>query len=1430
MHMKKYNFYLTILIMLLAFLLLISLTSLFDYFLKQPEFNLTSVFSMQTLQTFLLIALFFTFYIFRKNLFKEKILFEKYEIFYNCLENSSELGLLLLDEQGKVLFSNASINNILGVDITSSFNLFDYLPIKNIIDKNINFQERGELFLSEVKSSQDCKVSFDLWLKQIEIDHQSAFLTLIKRHKINKSEAILRALFDKTNDMIVIIDKNGLVIDFNSAFLTHYGLKSEEVLNKYLLNVIFKNETNDPTIESQRQKIEDKFKKIIETGDVSLIPETIKGNLTLKGNKTHILKKPFRIDLDYGEYFFASVTTDITELQNLIDQLNELNSQLENKVKEKTEELAKTIVDLQEANKKLAEEIEKRKVFEEELKKSEENYWNFIDNLPVGVYRTNLDGNFIIANRTLARILGCKDVEELKRFSATEFYKTREKRNEVLQQHSQEKQNLVKVETELITKDGRRIFVNDYGRSLFNQETGEVLFDGVIVDVTEKYQIEKELEKNEKRFRELFENLNEILFQMTEEGEILLVSPSVEEVLGFNPEELKGTKFSNLLEKPNWFERIKEILLEKNEARSVLISFKTSNNKIRFLKGDFFLFEPEPGIQYIQTLLRDVTDEIENQNFMSSIFTIFRTFNQERDLFEIADNIMKALEYLTNVRNFIFGLVDEEDNSLKIIKHIDRFGNRFFKLSLSDDNHPIIECIHNQKISLYQDKDLDSFWFDKRFQPPSALVTIPLLSRSGVIGVIAIYSYSSEKLLTKAHTYYLNTLAEQISLGLERKLLADKLRVQLKLFEVLIESIPYPIYYRDLINKKYRFCNSAYEVFAERPKAEIIGKTPDEIFDKEIAEFLYEKDDEVISKQSTQAYELIKSDSKGERKIYLSIRSPIIIEQLNEKAVVGILIDITERRQYEEELQKALEYNKLILDLVPVAIFTIDTDTKITSWNKFAEEITGYTFEEVVGNSCFLCDNINVFRRCEIIDRQYDSTPFEKVMKFKNKSGRELIISKKATQLRDRNGNLIGGIEVFEDITLKEEFQRRLSYLAETNSRLATISNLAINVEDKETLIDVLLPVVLQISNSKGVCFIEGSQIHENFTLTRLIDYKFNEKQISSLFVPIEKFINTYLGKVFLQRESLVIDSASEDRLIAELSFLNGERLVIVPLQSGEEVYGLLIVYGKEEEYTEGEISSIERFALIFATNVDRIRYQSELQNLLIKQFQINELHSNFINLISHEYRTPLQAVILSAEILKKHFDKLTPEQKEKQFQRIEKAVKEMNDMLENVILFNKLSQPQERVNFELVDSKVFFESLLRDYILYYQDTAKINFKIHTKQKKVNVDYKLLQIIFGNIISNGVKYSQPNPEIDIDINILNDKIHLKFRDNGIGISKEEIPYIFEPFYRGKNIKTISGTGLGLSIVKNAVDLLGGHINVESELGKGTTFEIELPLM
>ncbi|NJO86043.1 MAG: sensor histidine kinase [Synechococcaceae cyanobacterium RM1_1_27] len=98
-----------------------------------------------------------------------------------------------------------------------------------------------------------------------------------------------------------------------------------------------------------------------------------------------------------------------------------------------------------------------------------------------------------------------------------------------------------------------------------------------------------------------------------------------------------------------------------------------------------------------------------------------------------------------------------------------------------------------------------------------------------------------------------------------------------------------------------------------------------------------------------------------------------------------------------------------------------------------------------------------------------------------------------------------------------------------------------------------------------------------------------------------------------------------------------------------------------------------------------------------------------------------------------------------------------------------------------------------------------------------------------NLLSNAMKYSQPHQIVELRLKAHTDQILLEVMDQGIGIPEQDHPYLFDPFHRGRNVGTIPGTGLGLTIIKRLIDLLAGSIEVESQLGVGTTFRVRLPL-
>jgi signal transduction histidine kinase len=122
-----------------------------------------------------------------------------------------------------------------------------------------------------------------------------------------------------------------------------------------------------------------------------------------------------------------------------------------------------------------------------------------------------------------------------------------------------------------------------------------------------------------------------------------------------------------------------------------------------------------------------------------------------------------------------------------------------------------------------------------------------------------------------------------------------------------------------------------------------------------------------------------------------------------------------------------------------------------------------------------------------------------------------------------------------------------------------------------------------------------------------------------------------------------------------------------------------------------------------------------------------------------------------------------------------------------------------------------------------------LNLSFDIEDKKLFLDQKLMRFIFNNLLSNAAKYSPEGGTIDFSISTCNKNLVIKVSDEGIGIPAEEIGKIFDPFYRSKNTEMIEGTGLGLAIVKFAVELHNGEIKVNSEMNKGTTFLVKIPL-
>ena len=238
---------------------------------------------------------------------------------------------------------------------------------------------------------------------------------------------------------------------------------------------------------------------------------------------------------------------------------------------------------------------------------------------------------------------------------------------------------------------------------------------------------------------------------------------------------------------------------------------------------------------------------------------------------------------------------------------------------------------------------------------------------------------------------------------------------------------------------------------------------------------------------------------------------------------------------------------------------------------------------------------------------------------------------------------------------------------------------------------------------------------------------------------------------------------------------------------------------------------------------------ERNIRSALVREQELNELKSRFISMASHEFRTPLSAILSSAILIEKQNEPGKEVKREKYIGQIKTNVRNLVVILNDFLSLSKLEEGKVTAHKEKFDIVQFSKSVVEEIDSSKKYGQKIIIK--HKQPTINVllDPKLTRHILTNLLSNAIKYSQENKNIDLILNKNQENIVIKVVDRGIGIPQEEQSNLFQRFFRADNSSIIQGTGLGLHIVKQYVELMGGRVTFKSELNKGATFIVEMPI-
>lgn len=242
----------------------------------------------------------------------------------------------------------------------------------------------------------------------------------------------------------------------------------------------------------------------------------------------------------------------------------------------------------------------------------------------------------------------------------------------------------------------------------------------------------------------------------------------------------------------------------------------------------------------------------------------------------------------------------------------------------------------------------------------------------------------------------------------------------------------------------------------------------------------------------------------------------------------------------------------------------------------------------------------------------------------------------------------------------------------------------------------------------------------------------------------------------------------------------------------------------------------------------ERKQVEGEIYKALAKEKELNDLKSRFVSMTSHEFRTPLSTILLSASLLERYGSQWNDERRLSHLQRIQISVKQMTQLLDDVLLIGKAEANKVSFNPTFLDLKQFCYELIEELRINDGHQHTITLAVHGSCHAC-VDAKLLRPILSNLLSNAIKYSPAGSNIQFGLICQDNEVVFRVQDEGIGIPLSDQLHLFESFHRAANVGVISGTGLGLAIAKKFVDLHRGEISVESEIGVGSIFTVKLPL-
>ena len=542
--------------------------------------------------------------------------------------------------------------------------------------------------------------------------------------------------------------------------------------------------------------------------------------------------------------------------------------------------------------------------------------------------------------------------------------------------------------------------------------------------------------------------------------------------------------------------------------------------------------------------------------------------------------------------------------------------------------------------------------------------------------------------------------------------------------------------------------------------------------------------------------------------------------QLPSAEVVILFNDISNRINTEKALRESQKGYKILFNNASDSIFIHDLEGNFINVNHIACKKLGYSKEELLHKNSAEIDTPK-YRR--LVSKRLADLMENGKISFETehirKDGKHVPVDMVSRLIKYKDK--IAVLSTARDITERKIVEEKLNYELRLNKAISRLAEELLG--NKSTVSDLahhILNYALEITNSKHGFVTEidedNPSIHGKVTAMAAPDCQIepdnsqevNPKEHSSLNDLVIKTRKSFFSNDPMNHPSY---SGGLPRGHFKVnSFLS------VPAIIDDQIIGQIALANTTDKYSETDTVAIERIANLYALTIQMERSRRELET---RNSELN----NFVYKVSHDLRAPLASIAGLVNVIKLL---AMDEQAKSYIDLIDNRIQKLDRFIHDILSHSR--NLNTTLNYETIDLKKIVAGAISE-LNYMPEARNVKIVLDVDGREFFSDKLRINEILRNLISNGFKYHNPyakNQIISISTRVDPESVTIKYEDNGTGIESSILPKIFDMFYKGSDKSNSSG--LGLYIVKQAVDKLKGNIFVESEVGKGTSFTVEIP--